>query len=136
YRGRPRSLRVEIEPVALGPKRALHAKVLLCLYENAIRLIVGSANLTEPGYRRNREAVAVLTASENQATHAALIAGAVREMGQLLQPWSTAGSRLLHDIALERLDSWRAKEENDNQWFVWSGGEQSLLTQFIGHWPA
>src|SRR5690606_30683385 len=24
---------------------------------------------------------------------------------------------------------------NDNQWFVWSGGEQSLLTQFIGHWP-
>jgi hypothetical protein len=55
YRGRPRSLRVEVEPVFLHAGRILHAKVLVRVYEEAVCFIFGSANLTEPGYRRNRE---------------------------------------------------------------------------------
>lgn len=63
YRGRPRSLRVEVRPIFLPTGRILHAKVLFGVYEEAIQLIFGSANLTEPGYRRNREVAAALTAS-------------------------------------------------------------------------
>ena len=62
YRGRPRSLRLEVKPGVTPRGSALHAKITLILYERAVRLIVGSANLTEQGYRRNREAVAILTA--------------------------------------------------------------------------
>jgi phosphatidylserine/phosphatidylglycerophosphate/cardiolipin synthase-like enzyme len=60
YRGRPRSLRLEVVPVA--GDRKLHAKVLLLVHEKAVRLLVASANLTDPGYRRNREVAAVLSA--------------------------------------------------------------------------
>lgn len=67
YRGRPRSLRVEVVPLALEAGRALHAKILLAVYHNAVRMVVGSANLTEPGFRRNREVIAVFSASEIRA---------------------------------------------------------------------
>jgi hypothetical protein len=63
YRGRPRSLRLSIHPVAVGRGRILHAKVTLLVYDRAVRLIVGSANLTEPGYRKNREVAATLRAT-------------------------------------------------------------------------
>jgi phosphatidylserine/phosphatidylglycerophosphate/cardiolipin synthase-like enzyme len=46
----------------------LHAKVTLLHFEHAVRLIVGSANLTKQGYRENREAVAVLTATQKRGT--------------------------------------------------------------------
>jgi hypothetical protein len=52
YRGRPRSLRVEVVPFASATGRALHAKVLLLLHEQAVRLFVGSANLREAGTAR------------------------------------------------------------------------------------
>lgn len=37
----------------------LHAKLTLLVWQNRIRMLVGSANLTEPGYRRNLENMAV-----------------------------------------------------------------------------
>lgn len=37
-----------------------HSKVTLLVWERLVRLIVGSANLTRPGYRRNREVFAAL----------------------------------------------------------------------------
>jgi hypothetical protein len=42
------------------PGGILHAKVSLLLWTHHARLIVASANLTEPGYRRNHEVFAVL----------------------------------------------------------------------------
>lgn len=38
----------------------LHAKVTLLVWENLIRVIIGSANLTRAGYRHNREVASVL----------------------------------------------------------------------------
>lgn len=42
------------------PGGILHAKVSLLLWSRCARLIVASANLTEPGYRRNHEVFGVL----------------------------------------------------------------------------
>ena len=48
------SLRWDILPV-LVPRAIQHAKLSLLLWGNHLRVIIGSANLTEPGYRSNLE---------------------------------------------------------------------------------
>lgn len=55
-----RSLRWHQLPVSLPRGGVLHAKLTLLAWENCIRVMIGSANLTEPAYRRNQEVVAVL----------------------------------------------------------------------------
>lgn len=56
----PRSLRWDLLPAKLGPHRIMHAKIFLLCWQDWIRLGIGSANLTEPGYRLNREVIGVL----------------------------------------------------------------------------
>jgi len=55
-----RSLRWNLLPVTLPRGGVLHAKVTLLVWENCIRVLIGSANLTEPGYRRNQELMTAL----------------------------------------------------------------------------
>ena len=55
-----RSLRWHMLPVTLPRGGVLHAKLTLLAWENCIRILIGSANLTEPAYRRNQEVMAVL----------------------------------------------------------------------------
>lgn len=48
-------------PIAVPGAQAIqHSKVVLLVWENLVRLIVGSANLNRSGYRRNREVFAAL----------------------------------------------------------------------------
>src|SRR6185437_5859675 len=54
YRRRPRSLRLDVRPAVSPRGSSLHAKITLLLFDNAVRVIVGSANLTDRGYRQNR----------------------------------------------------------------------------------
>ncbi|HNY70262.1 MAG TPA: hypothetical protein PL032_08090 [Syntrophorhabdus sp.] len=135
YDKRPRSLRVEVIPVPLDNGSKLHAKVLLCVYEEAVKLIVASANLTDPGYRRNREVAAVLTASAKNPVMAQLILNAVRDMGDILGQWTTPSARSVQNLALERLSEWKTDQAAGDQWFVWSGGKKPLWQQFLDHWP-
>ncbi|UGA43036.1 hypothetical protein HU230_0032905 [Bradyrhizobium quebecense] len=55
-----RSLRWHMLPVRLPGGGILHAKLTLLVWENFIRVLIGSANLTEPAYRRNQEVMATL----------------------------------------------------------------------------
>jgi hypothetical protein len=135
YRGRPRSLRLEVRPVASPRGSALHAKVTLLLFERAVRLIVGSANLTEQGYRRNREIVAVLTASEGSKTEAALIAQALAGVDAALAPWLTPGARELIRRALDTLQPWVNGTADPDTAFLWSYGQTKLWRDFLRRWP-
>ena len=54
-----RSLRWDLLPVRM-PRGIQHAKISILCWENVVRLIVASANLTQPGYRLNREIFTVL----------------------------------------------------------------------------
>lgn len=49
-----RNLRWDLLPIRV-PNALLHAKVAVLMWENATRVIIGSANLTEAGYRRQVE---------------------------------------------------------------------------------
>jgi len=135
YRGRPRSLRVEVEPVSLPPGRILHAKVLLAVYENAVRFTFGSANLTESGYRRNREIAGALTASAKRPVEAGIVREALRDMHPLLDPWITESAARLCELAEERLSEWALEEIEPEQWFVWGGGPAPIWRQVISRWP-
>jgi hypothetical protein len=55
-----RSLRWDLLPITLEGAGVMHAKLSLLVWQKRVRLLVGSANLTEPGYRQNYEHVAVL----------------------------------------------------------------------------
>lgn len=55
-----RSLRWDLLPVRLPGGGILHAKVSLLVWENLVRILIGSANLTEPAYRRNYELLGAL----------------------------------------------------------------------------
>src|SRR3546814_5771676 len=52
-----RNLRWDLLPVALGRGRLLHAKVAVLMWERHTRVLLGSANLTSAGYRRQIETV-------------------------------------------------------------------------------
>lgn len=53
-----RSLRWNLLPVTVSRGGILHAKVAVLTWRRHVRVLVGSANLTEPGYRRNHEHMA------------------------------------------------------------------------------
>jgi len=55
-----RSLRWDLLPVLMDNGGILHAKVSLLHWAHLVRVIVGSANMTEEAYRRNREIFGVL----------------------------------------------------------------------------
>lgn len=57
---RERSLRWHLLPVRVPQGHILHAKVTLLVWQECIRVLVGSANVTEYGYRRNFEQIGVL----------------------------------------------------------------------------
>jgi hypothetical protein len=135
YRGRPRSLQLELIP-AISPRGStLHAKVTLLVFERAVRLIVGSANLTEPGYRRNREAVAVITASDESPQQAALIREALTQAERVLSNWLTEDARKVIRCGHETLAQWTDGPANGATVFCWTGGQSKLWSIFLGHWP-
>jgi hypothetical protein len=57
---RARSLRWNVLPIRVPGGGILHAKVSVLAWENCIRVLVGSANLTSNGYRQNFENLGVL----------------------------------------------------------------------------
>lgn len=134
YVGRPRSLRVEVIPFK-RPVSRLHAKVTVLVYKNCVRLLIGSANLTERGYRHDREAVVALTASERYPEAAALIYGALEQMSHVMQDWWTESATKARDLALHKLSAWRASAADEQEWFIWSGFGVSLWEEFLRHWP-
>jgi hypothetical protein len=136
YRGRPRSLRLQLKPVVSSHGSALHAKVTLLLFDKAVRLVVASANLTEQGYRRNREVAAVITASQNSRKDAYLISQAVDGMRSVLAPWITPEAEKILRSSLETLKPWMNDTTDPSASFVWSNGLSRLWRVFLNRWPA
>ncbi|MCC6362624.1 MAG: hypothetical protein IT165_03820 [Bryobacterales bacterium] len=136
YRGRPRSLRLEFLP-AVGPRgAALHAKVTVLLFDKAVRLVVASANLTERGYRQNREVVAVLTASANARKESSTVKAAFTEMQTALAPWLSQDTRKFLDLCLDKVEPWVNGPADPDNAFVWTYGQKRLWSEFVARWPA
>lgn len=135
YQGRPRSLRVELTPSTGNAGQTLHAKVTLIVHEAAVRLIVSSANLTESGYRLNREVALALTATKSNPSEGALIRSALEPMPLLFSSWWSKSAAKLHDLALKQLDQWLAPAPSDDEAFLWGGGSEPLFKSVLDRWP-
>lgn len=70
----------------------LHAKVAVLLWSRCARLIVGSANLTEDGYRRNHEVFAVLDYHEESEAPLATLREVLEFLRKAAALSSTEGS--------------------------------------------
>ena len=73
-----RSLRWSLLPVTVPGGGIQHAKVSLLIWERHVRVLVGSANLTEYGYRRNFEHLGVLDFTEGGAAPLSLLTDVLR----------------------------------------------------------
>ena len=134
FRGRPRSLHIEHVPLVSPAGMKLHAKVLLVVQERAVRFLVGSANLTEAGYRHNREVALPLVATAQTPELSALVEQALTVAHRPLGLWWTQAAERVRALALETMADWR-KEAIHNDRFVWSWGEHSLAGEFASLWP-
>ncbi len=84
------SLRWDQIPVVV-PGGAQHSKVTLLVRENAIRLVVASANLTTTGYRRNREMAVVMDFFDHaESAPRDLLGEALAFLREVLE-WTAAG---------------------------------------------
>lgn len=135
YHGRPRSLRVEVLPGRGIGGRRLHAKVTLAVYDRALRLLLGSANLTEPGYRRNLEVMAALTLQPGKSDDAPLFMAAIDGWRSLLGPWLSPTGTAVLDSATEFLRNLPVPDGERDSWFCWGGGEAPVWRQVLDRWP-
>jgi len=106
------TLRWDQLPVRV-PGGLQHAKVSLLLWERCLRLIVASANLTYPGYRRNREMAAALDFFDGRESVPRDVARDAIRFLRELEPWvggvREARQRWLVTLsdAEARLASWK-----------------------------
>lgn len=135
YHGRPRSLRVEVLPGRGIGGRRLHAKVTLAVYDRALRLLLGSANLTEPGYRRNLEVMAALTLQPGKSDDAPLFMAAIDGWRSLLGAWLSPTGMGVLDSASEFLRNLPVAEGERDSWFCWGGGDAPVWRQVLDRWP-
>lgn len=89
------SLRWDVLPVRL-PGGKQHAKLSLLAWSRHVRIIVASANLTDPGYRTNQEA-AVTVDCRPQETDREVLEAVVAFLRGLLQ-WVPGASRGLTEL--------------------------------------
>lgn len=143
YRGGRPSLRTEIVARVGDAGALLHAKVTLLVQPDALRLLIGSANLTDNGYRRNREVACVLAVGRKDALRTGpIVAGALRLMPDVLQRWWTPSAQAVWELARSRLAEWGVDVDSpavaatDDERFVWSDRERTLWQRVVDAWPA
>jgi hypothetical protein len=78
-----RSLRWNLLPVTLPLGGVMHAKLTLLVWQNHARLLVSSANLTEPGYRQNQEMMAAFDFGHNETAPPELLSQSAAFLNQV-----------------------------------------------------
>lgn len=136
------SLRWDVLGVLL-PGAIQHSKIALLAWANHVRLIVGSGNLTEPGYRKNLEVFGALDLSRKGG-------GDVRSMGRVLDFLNelieaAVGVDAEHAPKRRASDALKAVRSLIRNWphvdatnpvLVLGGSGRSVLAQVEEAWPS
>lgn len=137
------SLRWDILPVAV--RGAIqHAKVAVLCWADHVRLIIGSGNLTEPGYRKNLEVFGSIDISRTNGGFVEPLLATIDFLEQVLAQAlgdKDYGPRLRAKQMLSALRrhvaAWPRHEARNNRVFtVFSGTGRSIFDQLKSLWPS
>jgi hypothetical protein len=137
------SLRWDVLPVVV-PRAAQHAKLSVLCWADRVRVIIGSGNLTEPGYRKNLEVFGCLEASREEAGQVREILSCVdffevvaeHSLGDETRPGPKR--RVLDALADLRahVGGWpQASERGARAVPIFGGANQSIFSQLSQVWP-
>jgi hypothetical protein len=130
--GRP-SLRVDVIPVG---RQLHHAKVVLIHRDRLARLVIASANLTHEGFRKNREAAAVLDFHERSELSPSILADFASQWLARLGSAATQDFRRALEEAVNAAQGWKpARTGEPTVRTLWGGGEVPLWRQVVEAWP-
>lgn len=136
----PRSMRWDVLPVQ---DAVMHAKVSLLVWSSHIRVLVGSNNLSESGYRRQREHFTMLDFSA-EGFHAELFHGVLNWLRERFlavsegHPGRKRGLKVLA-IAERCAEDWEPRALAPGisaRWMFTGPGRASLAEQSGQVWPA
>jgi hypothetical protein len=139
-----KSLRWDVLPVVV-PHAVQHAKLALLVWANRVRVVVGSGNLTEPGYRKNLEVLGCLeTARDEDGNHAAVLESITfleRVAEHALGDEARSGprQRLRDTLAAARalIQDWPHEEQRRPRVVpVFGGVGPSIFDQLRERWPS
>lgn len=115
------------------PGACFHPKVALLLWSEKLRLLVGSANLTEQGYRRNREVVGMLEYSPSAPGPRECLDGALGFLRAVADRAPAGGGRdRWIDLVVEagqRSAGWAIPDTGVSFCSVGAGDDEELLTR-------
>lgn len=138
YHGRP-SLRIDLTTHSGGHGTGKqHAKVYLLHFEDCLRLVVGSANLTDKAFRANREAVVVIDCTPQRPEAAPLIEAAMQGWLVHLGAAVPDGMKAALQNARETWRTWagsKPSKETPAARFVWGAPGISLPEEIAKAWP-
>ena len=101
-----RNLRWDVLPVS-APGGLLHAKVAVLLWERATRIVLGSANLTSAGYRRQIETGLALDLRADSGIPMSVLTDLTAELNRIvdLVPGPNTGAKARANATLEMLST-------------------------------
>jgi hypothetical protein len=136
------SLRWDVIGVVV-PQGVQHAKLSLLAWANHVRLIIGSGNLTEPGYRKNLEVFGTLDLSREDGGNKAAIHATLEFLQELAglgvggDTVDTPKGRVRESLQRVRhhIRSWPGTSEPDAV-PVFNSPRRSVLEQLRELWPS
>lgn len=143
-----RSLRWDLLAARL-PNGLLHAKICLLYWSRLLRVVIGSANLTDDGYRRNQEIFGVIDFHADCASPRSVLEGVVEFLRQAasysgseanrspaLFRWNTFLSRVMDESRGWGLPVERQRIKNATAQTVFSGpGYPAVFETLKATWP-
>lgn len=101
-----RNLRWDVLPVS-APGGLLHAKVAVLLWERAARILIGSANLTSAGYRRQVETAMAFDLRPDSGIPSSLLTDLTDELSALVElvPGPRTGAKARAQATLDMLET-------------------------------
>ena len=129
------TLRIDVLPIG---HKVHHAKVMLIHRQNRVRLLVGSANLTHEGFRRQRESAVVMDFYEGCRLPLSILKNAVARWAEVLGDSADEQVHRVFDGVSRQADAWSASsrfQAASDISVVFGGDEKPLWRQFVDAWP-
>lgn len=121
----------------ISSTRVQHSKVYLIYWENLIRAIVTSANLTRDGFRKNREVAWYIDYKVSHSSDVSILRNLIEGLENItevqLNHDAIKSLHLMHQTAKDWQKSQTKKKVSPL--ILWGGNEKPLISKILDLWP-